>query len=390
MSVDVLSTRLRRHFSSKKIGLHEPQFNCDDSHALLQCLESSFVSSAGPQVDIFETLLCEFTGTRFAVATNSGTSGLHLSLLANEIGPGDEVLLPALTFCASANAILYTGATPNFLDIDNETLGIHMDALSEWLKHCSEKCGSSYRNRYTGRRLAAIMPVHLYGHIGDMDRLQEIADEYKLRVVEDAAEALGSCYNGVHPGNFGQCGVLSFNGNKIITTGGGGMVLTNDKVVYKRVKHLASTARVAGSAPLTHDSLGYNYTMPSLNAALGISQFKKIRRYLKEKRYLFDVYKKICSEIDGIEIFEEPRYCKSNYWLNNCVFDEPLDDIAGTIGRFAQDGIEVRAAWDLMPKLPYLREFPCAPIPNSSLMSKRLLNIPSGPKAFQSWNQADG
>src|SRR5258706_7888054 len=298
-----------------RVALHEPWFCGREWQYLKECLDSGWVSTAGKQIKAFEDLLVEITGVRHALAVGQGPAAVHLSLLAAGVQRDDEVIVPALTFVATANAVAYCGAVPHFADAEERTLGLAPQALRAYLRESTQAAAGGARNRKTGRRIRALVPMHTFGHPADLDGLREVAAEFGLALIEDAAEALGSRYKGHHVGGHGLLSTLSFNGNKVVTTGGGGAVLCNDDAVAKRVRHLSTTARLARGWEFDHDEVGYNYRMPNLNAALGRAQLESLPKFLAAKRALAARYALAFAAVPGMRFAEEPAGTQSSYWL---------------------------------------------------------------------------
>jgi perosamine synthetase len=360
------------------VALHEPRFGGRENEYLELCVRSTYVSSVGPFVDRFENDIAQLTGSPFAVAVVNGTSALHISLLLAGVTPGDEVLLPALTFAATANAVVYCGAVPHFVDSGYGSLGVDPGALRLWLNEVSEVASGELVNRRTGRTIRAIVPMHTFGHPCQMSELLEVAEEFGLMMVEDAAESMGSWYGNQHSGTFGPLGVLSFNGNKIITTGGGGAILTPNEELAQRAKHLTTTAKKAHRWEFVHDEVGFNYRMPNLNAALGCAQIEELPGFLASKRRLFTRYVDAFRRVPGIEVFEEPANCRSNYWLQALLLDKHVADQRDAILTATNDaGYMSRPAWTLLPHLAHFSNSPSAPLPCAEDLSKRIINIPS-------------
>ena len=359
-------------------SLHEPSF-AENEHLYLQdCISSTYVSSVGAYVDRIEKDLAHYTGARRAVAVVNGTAALQIALQLAGVRENDEVITPALTFVATANAACYLSAFPHFVDCDANTFGIDPEALRDWLESVAEPAGDSYRNQNTGRRLRALVPMHTFGHPADMDGLLAVAHDYRLSLVEDAAESLGSFYHGKHTGTFGLLGTLSFNGNKIITTGGGGAILTNDERLADRAKHLTTTSKLPHRWEYIHDEVGYNYRMPNLNAALGCAQLEQLPELLASKRRLFARYKKALSCVQGVCLKEEPAGCASNYWLQTMLLGECVAPQRDEILRATNDaGLMTRPAWRLMHHLKPFEKCPRAPLPVAESLANRLINIPS-------------
>lgn len=362
-------------------ALHEPCFAGNELPYLKECLDSTFVSSVGKFVDRFESELISFTGSKHAVAVVNGTSALQIALLLAGVKGGDEVLLPALTFIATANAVSYCGAIPHFVDSEEHTLGLDPQALREYLRSISEIRNGQCINSNTGRVIRAVVPVHVFGHPVDIDGVLALARDFRLGLIEDAAESLGSTYRGCHTGTFGQMGILSFNGNKTITTGGGGAILTNDATLAHRAKHLTTTAKVPHRWSYVHDEIGYNYRLPNINAALGCAQLEQLPGFLEAKRKLFEHYKDAFFDVPQSRIFSEPKGCRSNYWLQTLILDESVTDQKDAILTATNDsGLQTRSVWTLMHQLAPYRRCPQMELPVAESLERRLINLPSGPK----------
>jgi aminotransferase in exopolysaccharide biosynthesis len=363
---------------AERVALHEPRFRGNEWLYLKECLDSTFVSSVGQFVDRFEADLAACTGARHAVAVVNGTAALHVALLLAGVVAGDEVLIPALTFVATANAVSYCGAVPHFVDSESRTLGIGPAALREHLQRIVVRRGNLSINRETGRVLRALVPMHVFGHPVDVDGLLAIAEEFNLALVEDAAESLGSSWRGRHTGNFGVMGTLSFNGNKTITTGGGGAILTNDSDLAKRAKHLTTTAKLPHRWEFDHDEIGYNYRLPNLNAALGCAQLESLPEFLASKRRLYEAYSKVFTGLSGVSLLAEPEGAVSNYWLQALILDESLAGERDAILAATNDaGLMTRPLWKLMPQLRPFSGCPKAPLPVAESLVRRVINIPS-------------
>lgn len=363
-----------------RVGLHEPSFQAREAEYILDCLKTGWVSSVGAYVDRFEAMLADYTGVKYAVATVNGTAALHVALLLAGVQRDDEVLIPALTFIATANAVSYCGAVPHFVDCAEDTLGLDPAALERHLADIAQPQGKVWINRHTGRVLRAVVPMHTFGHPVDIAGLQKVCDQYGLVMVEDAAESLGSSYRGTHTGNFGRIAALSFNGNKIITTGGGGAILTNDPELGKRAKHLTTTARIPHRWEIMHDEIGYNYRLPNLNAALGCAQMEVLPVFLTQKRELAARYAEAFAGIDGIRFITEPAGTHSNYWLNAVLLADDLADERDAVLQTLNDaGLMTRPCWMLMHHLPMYTQCPRASLPVAEALEKRLLNLPSSP-----------
>ena len=360
------------------LALHEPRFNGNEWVYLKECLDSTFVSSVGKFVDRFENDLANFTGANRAVAVVNGTAALHVSLLLAGVKAGDEVLLPALTFIATANAVAYCQATPHFVDSEERSLGMDAVALRDYLSTITEKHNGQCVNRKTGRVIRAMVPMHTFGHPVNIDALLAVAHDFHLQLIEDAAESLGSTVGGQHTGTFGLMGTLSFNGNKTITTGGGGAILTNDIELGKRAKHITTTAKLPHRWNFVHDEVGYNYRLPNLNAALGCAQLEQLPSFLRDKRRLFDQYQAAFASVLGVNIVAEPAGCNSNYWLQTLLLDAAHADQRDAVLAATNDaGLMTRPIWALMNRLPMYANAPRAPLPVAESLEQRVINIPS-------------
>ncbi|MDD5029130.1 MAG: LegC family aminotransferase [Rhodoferax sp.] len=360
------------------LALHEPRFNGNEWVYLKECLDSTFVSSVGKFVDRFESDLASFTGARRAVAVVNGTAALHVALRLAGVQAGDEVLLPALTFIATANAVAYCQATPNFVDSEERSLGMDAVALRDYLSNAAEIRNYQCINRNTGRVIRAMVPMHTFGHPVDIEALLAVAHDFHLQLIEDAAESLGSTVGGQHTGTFGLIGTLSFNGNKTITTGGGGAILTNDVELGKRAKHITTTAKLPHRWDFVHDEVGYNYRLPNLNAALGCAQLEQLPGFLRDKRLLFERYQAAFANVRGVRLVAEPAGCSSNYWLQTLLLDELLADQRDAVLIATNDaGLMTRPVWALMNRLPMYASAPKAPLPVAESLARRVINIPS-------------
>ena len=363
---------------ARPVTLHEPRFRGNEWVFLKECLDSTFVSSVGKFVDRFEDELAAFTGAKRAVAVVNGTAALHVSLLLAGVEAGDEVLLPALTFIATANAVAYCQATPHFVDSEERSLGMDAYALRDYLSATTEMRGGHCINRGTGRVIRAMVPMHTFGHPVDIDALLAVAHDFHLQLIEDAAESLGSTVGGRHTGTFGLLGTLSFNGNKTITTGGGGAILTNNLELGARAKHLTTTAKLPHRWNFSHDEVGYNYRLPNLNAALGCAQLEQLPGFLIEKRRLFDRYQSAFANVTGVRLVAEPAGCRSNYWLQTLMLDESLADQRDAVLTATNDaGFMTRPVWTLMQRMPMYSSTPKAPLPVAESLERRLINVPS-------------
>lgn len=360
------------------MSLHEPEFKGNEWKYIKECIDTGWVSSVGSYVDKFERQLAEYTGVKRAVAVMNGTSALHICLKLCGVSPGDEVLIPALTFIATANAVTYCGATPHLVDCHFDTLGIDVPKLEQYLSETTEIKSGKLINKITGARIKAIVPMHTFGHPVDLDHLMEVCLKYKLVLIEDAAESLGSFYKGKHTGNWGECSALSFNGNKIVTTGGGGAILTNDEELAAMAKHITTTAKIPHKWEFKHDKIGYNYRMPNLNAALGCAQLEQLPKFLENKRRLAQKYKDAFSNIEGIHFFEEPSYAKSNYWLNTLILDPNfIHERNRILEETNKANIMTRPAWTLIHKMEIYKHVPRMDLTTAELLEQSIINIPS-------------
>ena len=360
------------------VPLHAPSFGGNEWEYVRQCLDSTFVSSVGKFVDRFEAELASYTGAKHAVAVVNGTAALHVALQLAGVRRADEVLVPALTFVATAAAVRYCGAIPHFVDSEERTLGMDPAALKAHLLGIADVANGTCRNRHTGRVIRAVVPMHTFGHPVDLDGLLPLAKELGLAVVEDAAESLGSLYRGRHTGTFGLMGTLSFNGNKTITTGGGGAILTDDPELARAAKHLTTTAKLPHRWDFVHDQVGYNYRMPNLNAALGCAQLEQLPSLIESKRRLFDRYRQAFSGVDGACLMAEPDGCRSNYWLQTLLLDPSVESARDSVLAATNDaGYMTRPAWRLLSGLPPYADCPCAPLPTAESLERRIINIPS-------------
>jgi len=334
------------------------------------------VSYVGEYVGRFEDAMRQFTGAKYAVAVSSGTAALHVALLLAEVAPGDEVITQPLTFVATANAISYCSAQPIFVDVERSTLGLDPEILNDFLLNNGilKSDGRCY-NKITGKKIAACVPMHTLGHPVRIDQIIEICQRYHIPVVEDAAEALGSFYQGQHGGTFGELGILSFNGNKPVTTGGGGMIITNDETLAANAKHLTTTAKKPHPWEFFHDEVGYNYRMPNINAAVGCAQMECFTGVLENKRATAQMYNQFFQEI-GIPFITEPANARSNYWLNTIVLKD-RQERDEFLGYATAKGIQARPVWTLMTYLPMYRACQSASIETAQWLEDRLVNIPS-------------
>ena len=372
-----------------------PVFAGNEKKYLNECIDTTFVSSVGKFVDRFENDMAAYTGAKRAVVCVSGTNALHMSLLLVGVKQDDEVLTQALTFIATCNALSYIGAHPVFLDVDRSTMGLSPDAMKEWLQKNAEVRKNSrineldkshdfaYQedeyacyNKSTGRRIKACVPMHTFGHPVRIEEIAALCKEWHIELVEDAAESIGSMYKGKHTGTFGKVGAISFNGNKTITTGGGGMMLFNDEEFGAYAKHITTQAKIPHLWEFRHDHIGFNYRMPNINAALGCAQLENLDKYIADKRETAKAYAEYFKDKEGIEFFTEPENCFSNYWLNVVIlpnYDKQLEFLQET----NDNGVMTRPIWELMNRLPMFEKCENDGLKNTIWFADRLVNIPS-------------
>lgn len=362
--------------TEETVPLHAPLFIGNEKKYLNECIDTTFVSSVGKFVDRFEEEIAAYTGAPKAVVCVSGTNALHMAMMLVGVEREDEVLTQALTFIATCNAISYIGAHPVFIDVDMETLGLSPNAVKAWLEKNAELKNGICYNKRTGRRVKACVPMHTFGHPVKIDELVQICNEWHIELVEDAAESIGSLYKGKHTGTFGKVGAISFNGNKTITTGGGGMLLFQDEELGKFAKHLTTQAKVPHRWAFVHDHIGYNYRMPNINAALGCAQLENLERYVENKRETAQIYADFFKNVPDITFFTEPENCRSNYWLNVVM----LKDKAAQqeFLEYTNDhGVMTRPVWELMNRLEMFKHCENDGLKNTEWLADRIVNIPS-------------
>ncbi len=359
------------------IPLHAPVFQGNEKAYLSECVDSTFVSSVGEFVDRFEHMVAEFTGAKYAVATVNGTAALHVALKLVGVGAASEVITQPLTFVATCNAISYCSAKPIFVDVDKKTMGLDPEALEAFLKDHAVVRNGICIDKITGRKIAAVVPMHTFGHPCRIDEIAEICNNFYIPLVEDAAESLGSYFKGRHTGTYGTIAAFSFNGNKTITTGGGGMIVTSDKALAKRAKHITTTAKAPHPYEYIHDEIGYNYRLPNINAALGCAQMEQLAEILENKRETAAAYRRYFATYDTIGFCAEPENAISNYWLNAILLADEVER-----NHFLEEcntaGIMARPVWQLMNRLEMFKDVQCGSLKNACWLAKRLVNIPSG------------
>lgn len=376
--VDSVLAALREVAGTAPVPLHAPEFQGNEWNYLTECLDTTFVSSVGKFVDRFEADLASFTGARHAVATVNGTAALHVALLLAGVQAGDEVLVPTLTFIATTNAVCYCGAVPHLVDSEPQTLGVDVARLREYLSANTEEKNGHCVNKATGRVIRALLPMHTFGHPGDIDGMLKLAVDFKLALIEDAAESLGSLYHGRHTGTLGLIGTLSFNGNKTITTGGGGALLINDGELARRAKHITTTAKLPHAWEYRHDEVGFNYRLPNINAALGCAQLERLPQLLVDKRKLYERYREALKGVAGVSLFAEPPHGTSNYWLQALVLDRAqAAQRDALLAATNAAGIMTRPVWTLMHRLAPFVAAPRMDLSCAEDLERRIINIPS-------------
>ncbi len=369
---------IRKTFEEKEkfIPLHEPLFIGNERKYVLDAIDSTFVSSVGEYVNRFEEMMCNITGAKYAIALVNGTNAIHLSLLLAGVQPGDEVLTQSLTFVATANAISYCNAIPHFVDVDKETLGLSPSLLKKYLEKIAViKNGVCY-NKTTNKKIGACVPMHTFGLPMYIDELVEVCNEYHIPVVEDAAESIGSSYKGRHTGTFGLIGTFSFNGNKTITCGGGGAIVTDDENLAKKAKHLTTQAKIPHQWEYKHDAIGYNYRMPNLNAAMACAQLEQLDNYVQNKRALSDLYFDFYKKNSEIELIREVSEAHANYWLNAILLKDKAQRDEFLEYTNAK-GVMTRPIWGLMNKLEMFKDSPKSDLSNAEWLENSVVNIPS-------------
>jgi perosamine synthetase len=358
------------------IPLHVPYFMGNEKKYLFECIDSTFVSSIGKFVDQLEEIIAGYTGANKVVVCVNGTCALHIAIKLAGVEKDDEVITQALTFVATGNAISYVGAHPVFIDVDRDTMGLSPGHMEEWLLTNTVIRKNGCFNKNTGRRIKACVPMHTFGHPMHLAELVTLCEKYNIELIEDAAESIGSFYKKRHTGTFGRVGVISFNGNKTITTGGGGVLLFNDLKLAEFAKHITTQAKVPHRWDFVHDYTGYNYRMPNINAALGCAQMENISIFLKNKRETANLYKDFFSRYDGIEFFTEPDGCSSNYWLN-CIILKDNKTRQSFLQYTNDHGIMTRPPWVSLNNLNMFKDCQSDALENTNWLQERVVNIPS-------------
>lgn len=357
------------------IPLHEPKFVGNEKAYVIDCIDSTFVSSVGKYVDRFEQMMADYTGAKYAVATVNGTAALHIALKLVGVAQEDEVITQSLSFVATCNAISYCGARPVFVDVDRATLGMSPSSLLNFLSASTTQTSAGCINKTTGRKIAAVVPMHTFGLPCRIDEIARICEEFSIPLIEDTAESLGSYYQGKHTGTFGKLAAFSFNGNKTITTGGGGMIITDDEALAKRAKHITTTAKQPHPYEFVHDEIGYNYRLPNINAALGCAQMESLPSLLESKRTIALAYAEFFSA-SNINFVVEPEQANSNYWLNALILEDKQAR-EEFLKELNAAGVMSRPIWRLMNELPMFHACQSTDLTNAKWLEERVVNIPS-------------
>lgn len=379
---DIIAFTRELYQTTEFIPLHEPKFVGNEKAYVIDCIDSTFVSSVGKYVERFEQMISDYSGAKYAVATVNGTAALHIALKLAGVNQGDEVITQPLSFIATCNAISYCGAKPVFVDVDRDTLGLSPDSLNSFLSANAVQTSGGCINKTTGQKISAVVPMHTFGHPCRIDEIATICTEFGIPLIEDAAESLGSFYQGKHTGTFGKLAAFSFNGNKTITTGGGGMIITDDEALAKRAKHITTTAKCPHPFEFVHDEIGYNYRLPNINAALGCAQMESLPRILESKRTIASAYSKFfCGS--NFTFVAESAQAHSNYWLNTLILeDKQTRDIF--LKELNEAGVMSRPVWRLMNELTMFKDCQCSDLSNANWLEERAVNIPSSPKIAES------
>ena len=367
---------IKQIFKTKEfIPLHEPRFTGNEKKYLNDCIDSTFVSSIGKYVDTFEKEFAKVVGSKYAIAAVNGTAALHISLILADVKKDDEIITQPLTFIATCNAISYIGAKPIFVDVDLDTMGLSPESLKNFLETNCEIIENKCINKTTCKTIKACVPMHTFGHSCKIDEIKGICDDWCIALVEDAAESLGSMYKNKHTGTFGKVGAFSFNGNKIITSGGGGVIVTDDGALAKRAKHITTTAKIPHPYEYVHDEIGYNYRMPNLNAALLVAQLEQLEKFLTSKRELANIYEDFF-KLQDIKFIKEPRDSKSNYWLQAILLNnkKQRDEFLDFTNK---NGVMTRPIWRLCNQLEMFKDCQSTDLNNAKFLEERIVNIPS-------------
>lgn len=375
---------VKKTIKTSKAELHEPFFNIEEKKALAKVIDSNYVSSSGKKINEFTNSLQKVIKCKYIIPVINGTSALHIILKVLKINNQHEVLLPTLSFVATGNSILYQNANPHFVDSEPHSLGVDPKKLKTYLSKICKITAKGCLNIKTKKIIKCLIITHVFGHAGKIKEIKNVCKQFKLILVEDAAEGLGTLYEGIHVGNFGSLSALSFNGNKIITTGGGGAIITNNKKLFKIAEHISSTAKINHAYEYIHDQVGYNYKMPNINAALGCAQIKKLDLFLKKKRILYSRYKKNLKNIRYLSLFSEPKNTQSNYWLQTVILKKSNMRFRNyLINNFIKKGYKVRPVWKLLHKLKHFKKFQRMDLSNSINLEKNIINLPSSPNLIR-------
>ena len=371
--------KLKKKFKVKKLELHTPYFEVNDYKYLKECVESTFVSSqAGKFIKKFRLKILNITKTKYLVLVNSGSSGIYLGLRSLNIKKNEEVFLPTLNYIANVNAVRSLSAIPHFLDSEFDSLGIDIKKLKLYLKKNFKIYKKKTINIKSGNIVSCLIVTHIFGVSCNMIELSQLCKKYNIRLIEDASEALGSKYNKKHLGTYGDIGILSFNGNKIITTGAGGALMTNNLKTYKNADHLSQNAKITHRWKYEYNDLGYNFKMPNLNAALGLAQIERLKRYITSKKKLFNIYKKIFSNNEMLNFFKPPKNLSWNYWLNAILLKSESIKIRNEIiSKLNKNGINARPIWQLNHKINIYKDCPKMNLSNAEKLEKKIINLPS-------------
>lgn len=378
-----LLEKIRITVKRKLQDLHSPDLNNNDIKSLKNTIKNGFVSTYGPYRRLFENKIKSITNAKYVLAVNSGTTALQLSIKVLNLPKNSEILMPSLTFVATANSALYNGLIPHFVDTEQENFGIDFDELDKYLQKNTLLKNKKIINKKTKRHISAIMPVHLFGHAVDCKKLLKVSKKYKLKIIEDAAEALGTKFNNKHLGLFGNIGCLSFNGNKIITTGAGGAILTNKKKLYEKAYYYANIAKKNSHIDLIHDDVGFNFLMPNLNASLGISQINRFYLYLANKRKLFKKYNEVFKNNNFFRIYKDQQFEKSNYWLQTLIIHKSKKQYKNYFIKYLKkNNIGCRPVWKCLHLLKPYKNFPKMKLVNSFKHYQSVINLPSSYNIF--------
>ncbi len=368
---------IKKDFKNNQVNLHEPIFTKKEITHITNCIKSSFVSSVGPQISEFENKVKSFTNSKYAIATINGTSALHIALKVSEVKKNTEVITQPLTFVATINSIIYNNATPIFLDVDRDTMGLSPKALKKFLEKNAYIKNNKCWNKTTEKRIVACLPMHTFGFPCRINKIKTICDSWNINLIEDSAESLGSFFENRHTGTFGKVSTFSFNGNKIITTGGGGMIITNEKLIESKIRHLITTAKIKKNNTLSHDMVGYNYRLPNLNASLGCAQMEKLKKFLKIKKIRAKKWNMFFKE-NNIDFVNGIKKTDPNYWLYTIIMKNKFE--RNNLLQFLNaNNIMARSSWKLMHKLPMFNKYQCGDLKHSEWLSERIINLPSSP-----------